>query len=240
MNKHKQISTIISIIIIGALSACNNFKQEPMAGQYAGEIYSDNEMGGYLVLSFNGDDSCALTSHFYDSDDTFSTQKGKWSQNNQKLTLTFDTCIIKANIVDTNKLEITAFGSKGILEREVPLTKSAFIGKYILSGMDGEGGFEQFLTIADGGQDYLLISFSSTDNKGEILFKHKGKIVNNQIDIPLKELNKQMTSTMIIRIEADNEINVSTSDFDQRYDLQYFCKGGGSLAGVYIKQMREE
>ena len=33
-----------------------------------------------------------------------------------------------------------------------------------------------------------------------------------------------------------NEMNVFTSKFDDRYDLMFFCGGGGSLAGDYRRE----
>ena len=232
----KILGLLLGVLIVAILYSCYNINQQTMIGQYAGEIYSNSEMGGYLILSLNDNNNCALTAHFYDSDDTFSTQRGKWSKSGKEVTLAFDTCTIKATVEDADKLKIVAFGNKGFLERESPTPKTAFIGTYNLSGVGDKVGFKQSMKISDGKEDYLLVSFSSTDSKDETLFVHKGKVVNNQIELSLRELNAEMNSTMVIRFEADNELNVSTSDFEQRYDLQYFCKGGGTLAGLYIKE----
>ena len=60
--------------------------------------------------------------------------------------------------------------------------------------------------------------------------------MNNQIEIGLKALNPALDAVMVIRpLPEGNGLNVFSSKFDQRYDLMYFCSGGGTLAGDYIK-----
>ena len=60
--------------------------------------------------------------------------------------------------------------------------------------------------------------------------------MNDQIEVNLKDLNPALDAVMVIRPLPDgNGLNVFSSKFDQRYDLMYFCGGGGTLAGDYVK-----
>ncbi|MEG1615488.1 MAG: hypothetical protein RR202_02420 [Bacteroidales bacterium] len=124
-----------------------------------------------------------------------------------------------------------------VLQREKPLSIHDFEGKYFLSPISEENnGFTQYVDIRSDNQERPNVWFASSDAKGETIFSARGHIINNQIEIALSEINKNMNSTMVIRFVGDNLLEVSTADFDNRYDLNYFCRGGGSLAGEYIKQ----
>ena len=66
-------------------------------------------------------------------------------------------------------------------------------------------------------------------------FEGKGKLVNNQIDVDLKTINKDLKGTMTILFK-DKTAEVFTSKFEDRLALNYFCGGGASLAGDYDKK----
>ena len=61
--------------------------------------------------------------------------------------------------------------------------------------------------------------------------------MNDQIEVKLKTQHPGLDAVMVIRpLPEGNGLNVFSSKFYQRYDLMYFCGGGGTLAGDYVRQ----
>lgn len=230
--KAKTILLPILALLLGG--ACTEKTSQKLEGQYAGEMSFEKGMGGYLTLSLQEKNRCALTTLFYDSDGTSSTQWGKWETEGNTLTLTFDTCQLVATQLNKEQISLPAYGGKATLEKETPLTVNDFTGKYHLSGA-GDEGWNQYLEISLGKEGKPLVSFASSDVKGGKLMTASGDLVNNQIEIHLNKLKTELEATLVIRFEGAGELDVSASDFEQRYDLQYFCNGGGTLAGLYVK-----
>ena len=66
-------------------------------------------------------------------------------------------------------------------------------------------------------------------------FNANGKIVNDQIEVPLQTANPDLKSTMVIRSTGAEGMNVFTSRAADKNDLGLFCSDGKTLAGDYVK-----
>ena len=68
-------------------------------------------------------------------------------------------------------------------------------------------------------------------------FTGKGKLGNGRIEIDLSTVKPGSEAIMVIEKNADT-MSVSTTDFEKRFDLMYFCGGGASLMGDYYKEKK--
>lgn len=198
-------------------------------------------------VTFNPDSTVAITRMYLDSDGTSETEYGTWTYQDSLFTVetrsndsvpTKETVYFK--ILPESEIALVGedkvVKSPYILLKKQPMVAKSFEGTYTLGGEE-KGSYQQTLTIKDAGNSLLNVNITQTGGKGDgCEFSGQGKIVNNQIEINLKDINPDLNATMVIRpLDDESGVNVFTSRFDDRYDLMNFCGGGGSLAGDYIK-----
>jgi copper homeostasis protein (lipoprotein) len=98
-----------------------------------------------------------------------------------------------------------------------------------------EKGYNEILTLTSENDSIYSVKISFTGAAKGCTFEGKGKLVNNQIDVDLKTINKDLKGTITILFK-ENTAEVFTSKFEDRFALNYFCGGGASLAGDYHKK----
>lgn len=126
--------------------------------------------------------------------------------------------------------------NKGELADKYILTKvelTDISGSY-LKGKKGKGYYDE-LTVTALENDIYAIKISSGNVKKGCVFDGKGALKYNKIIIDLSTIQKDMKSKMIIEF-TENQAVIDADNEKNRYDLMYFCGGGGSLIGDYIKR----
>ena len=113
------------------------------------------------------------------------------------------------------------------LKPVTPLDAASFAGQYALKDDNGDA---QTLAITAEGNDMARVEVKSRDCE----FQGAGRVVNDVIELPFKTGGPDQAAVMIIRpTQNKGELALFTSDYDERYTLNYFCRGGGTLAGEY-------
>lgn len=214
-------------------------------GMYFATLPAASCPGINTYLTLNADSTAYLTQLYLDSDNTSETVAGKWTFADSIFTVTTADGETKCyKLVSTDQIALV--GQEKLVKKENILLKKAqmlpedFVGTYHYSSDPEEkDAFKQTLTITKAGENSVEVTIATTGGaKQEQNIKAIGKVINNQIDVDLKNvLPDKMTSVMtIVPKDGGKEMFVFTSKFDDRYDLMYFCSGGGTLAGSYFKE----
>lgn len=247
--KHFSLVSILSFALL-LLGACGNAFQEKkfqsgFEGMYVGELPCADCPGILTHSTFYPDSTVAITSLYYDSDDTSETEWGTWEVNdnilqaNMPYNMTYyyveesDSTIMMTDSLGKASESLAEFYR---LKKEAPLTRADFAGNYVLGDLDEPESYRQLLSITpvEGSEEVLVKVTSEGAGKG-CEFSAEGLLVNNQIEVDLTQLHEEMTATLTIRFTGKDTLLLFSSRFDQRFALMYFCGGGGSLAGDYVR-----
>ena len=246
----KRLLGISTLSLALLLTACGEEeKTEPFAshftGMYVGELPCADCFGILTHATFFNDHRVAITSLYYDSDETSETEWGSWAIEKNILKASMPDNIVNHYIQLTDEI-IMMTDDKGKpsemlaehyqLKKMVPLKAENFAGQYHQTTSSDPDAYRQTLTITPISSGSVTVSVNATGAGKGCEFTGNGNIINDQIEVDLHKVNSDMNSTMVIRpTDGDNALYLFTSRFDDRYDLMYFCGGGGSLMGDYIK-----
>lgn len=215
-----------------------------VSGMYEGVLPCADCPGIETSLAFNDDATVSKTILYQDRDKTSETEKGNWKLNGPYVEVTFadnqkEFYLIKTDstiaMLNQDKKEVESeLASYYILSKEKPLEPKTLNGNYI-QGEVGKGYYQTLtLTHIANNEFEVAVTFKAATQKG-CEFKGKGNLVNNRIEVNLKDSNPDLKAIMAISFK-DKIATVSTSKFNERYDLMYFCGGGGTLGGDYKRE----
>lgn len=111
-------------------------------------------------------------------------------------------------------------------------SSSKYEGSYI-KGEKGDGYYEELILKNVGGDKYNVKVNYGGSPKG-CQFEANGVLVNDKIIVDLNSVKKDFTSKLWVLL-SENKAEITSDTFDNRFDLQYFCGGGASLMGDFIK-----
>ncbi len=113
---------------------------------------------------------------------------------------------------------------------------SEFVGTYI-SGQKEDGHFWVEVEIADLGNDSCKVVVNSKELKGRecCSFSDIGKVQNDTIFLYLTDWKRPVTA-IITKKDNDITFDVIEKEDGDRYVLNFYCCGGGSLMGDYSKK----
>lgn len=252
--KKRLLYGIASFSLILLLGACGGNKKDTkgfdpnFSGYYTGQLPCADCVGIKTKASFFGDNKVAITSQYIDTDSTSTTEWGTWELDGKLLKALMpnqetyyyqqlsDSVIQMTDSLGESSDQLAEFYK---LKKQVPLNAQNFLGSYAMDFGNEPGAYQQYLLVEpiDGLTDAVQVSFSSEGAGKGCEFTGKGRIINDQIEVSLNDQHDKMKSTMVIRfVDKEKTLFVFTSNFDDRYDLMYFCGGGGSLAGNYVKK----
>lgn len=252
--KKRLLWGIASLSLVLLLGACGGNKKDAKGfqpdfnGYFTGQLPCADCAGISTKASFYPDNKVAITSLYLDTDSTSTTAWGTWEIDGKLLKASMpnqetyyyeqlsDSVIQMTDSLGESSEQLAEFYK---LKKQTPLNAENFVGSYSMDFVKAPGAYQQHLVIEpiSGTENAVKLSFSSEGAGKGCEFVGQGKIVNDQIEVSLNEQHEKMNSTMVIRfVDKGKTLFVFTSDFDERYDLMYFCGGGGSLAGNYIKQ----
>jgi len=215
-----------------------------VSGMYEGVLPCADCPGIETTVAFNEDATVSKTILYQDRDKTSETEKGNWKLNGPYVEVTFadnqkEFYLIKTDstiaVLDQDKKEVQSdLASYYILSKEKPLEPKTLNGNYI-QGEVGKGYYQTLsLTNTANNEFDVAVTFKAATKKG-CEFKGKGVLVNNRIEVNLKDSNPDLKAIMTISFDGKTA-TVSTSKFNERYDLMYFCGGGGTLGGDYNRE----
>lgn len=213
-------------------------------GLYTGQLPCADCPGIDTKITFFSDSTVAITAVYLEGDATAFTEKGTWTISNGLLKTTVDNYnyyykkLSDSEILMTDSLgqESENLGEHYKLKKQEPLTSANFEGTFVMGDTTLENGYLQNLNIKALGDRKVMVSISSEGAGKGCEFDAEGIIINDQIEVALNAKHSAMSSTMTIRFTSENNLTVFSSEFDDRYDLMYFCGGGGSLAGDYLRK----
>lgn len=247
--KNLLICTILFLLVV----ACNN-KQEKnklhenpekiLSGMFTGVLPCADCPGIATYITFGNGHTVAVTSLYQDREKVAGTLQGTWEMKDNLVVVSLPNDSLYYRIQSDSTLMMVnskgeqsgSLADKYILTKQKPLDDSYFAGDYLLEG--DTVGYTQKLTIKALSDKTVNIDINFSGSSKGCTFSGNGKIINDQIEVNLHEVNTEFNSVMIIRPISKDHLFVSTARFDDRYDLNYFCGGGGSLAGEYIKVER--
>lgn len=247
-----------AIALLGAgLTACNRKSKQENEPQtvpaeylclFQGTLPCGDCPGIETKVTFLPDSTAAITRLYLDSDGTSETEYGTWVYQDSTFTVmtnSNDSIPVQESFVFKvlPDEQIALIGNDNIIKAEnvllkkQPLTLKDFKGTYVQGG-EQKGAYAQTLTLSEADNNRVQVNIAQSGGKGKgCTFTGTGRIINNQIEVDLEETNPELSATMVIRPNPEGTgMNVFVSRIDQLYELMYFCGGGGSLAGDYIKK----
>ena len=236
---------MMGLFMVGVLAACSQSTKDdtPPQGMYTGTLPCADCPGIKTAITFNQDGSVVETQLYENTDGASLSQAGTWKMDKGIVTVTFpfDTKYFIVKSADT--IEMTnkegkrseKMADQYMLKKVTPKVASDFSGRYKMAGdqmLDGNG---ETLTILGNAQNGVSVSFTADGVEEGCTFNGQGKIVNDQIEVPLQTVNSALKSTLVIRATGPDSMNVFTSRADDKNDLGLFCANGKTLAGDYVK-----
>ncbi|MDM1074342.1 copper resistance protein NlpE N-terminal domain-containing protein [Empedobacter brevis] len=258
MNKFKFLTLAV---IVAIFVSCGNGKstdsstkeeqtttQTEQNGDFTLGIYSATLpcadcMGIYTHITFKKDQRAARSTIYLDSDGTSLNEYGTWTKNDSIIELTIPNTpkeyfLVKPNStlvrLNTDKKEVSGeLAKQYVFEKIEAYTSAQLNGTYQTNTIDK--GYNQILELKADNDSIYTIKISFTGAAKGCTFEGKGQLVNNQIDVELNTINKDLKGTMTILFK-DKTAEIFTSKFEDRLSLNFFCSGGTSLAGDYHKK----
>ena len=219
---------------------------EQITGLFEGTLPCENCPGIVTRLTLEPDHTAALTRLYLDSDDTSETDYGRWETRDGMLTVITNSHDQLSGsetwhfrpVSDTGLVRLDSHGqpdTKSFLGKATPLTVDHFAGRYH-QGSAEAGAYRQTLILSPLENRRMQVTITQTGGKGKGCdFKGIGNLVNNQLEVDLTRHHPDMQAVMVIRpLREQDGMNIASSRFEERFDLMYFCGGGGTLAGDYI------
>ncbi len=217
----------------------NNF-----TGMYSGTTPCADCPGIYTHITFKNDGKVAKSTMYLDSDDTSLNEYGTWTKNNDIIEVKIENSsneyyAVKPNntlvMLNKDKKEVTGELSKNYIFEKTAVYTTAELNGIYHTEQSGKG-YNQILELKADNDSIYNVKVSFTGAPKGCTFEGKGQLINNQIDLELNKINKDLKGTMTILFKDKTSAEIFTSKFDDRLALNFFCGGGGSLAGEYWKK----
>ena len=236
---------LTGLCLVAALSACHKSEpqQSPPQGMYVGTLPCKDCPAIRTAITFRQDGSAIETQLFSQGDVASLSQGGGWTMDQGIVTVSlplqtqyFRVSSPEAIVMTDSKGKVDAADVQAYtLTKVKPKIASDFAGRYRLSGDASANGYTGVLTIAGTAQDVVTVDISADGIEEGCTFNAQGKVVNDQIEIPLQSVNPGADGTLVIRSDVPDVVSVSASRAGDNEDLALFCSGGKTLAGDYVK-----
>ncbi len=227
------------------MSACannkNNTPQKPIDGIYK-TTYPCADCGGIEAsLTIHKNQTYLYKTLYIDGKGTNHTYKGKYQIKDSILTIEANKTpihfLIGNNIMtllDANlKVNKDVFASYYQLKKQKPFHYEGNYATYFTS--DDE--YKQTLAISKQQANHYKVQFSasSVKNRANCRFTGVGEIKRDTLWVNIAN-EKDKKVWMYIAPSHDNlGVEVFTAKFNERFKMMFYCGGGSSLAGKYIK-----
>ena len=212
-------------------------------GMYTATLPCADCMEIETYITFQKDNKAVKSTSYLDSDGTSENEYGTWTKNDDIIEVSIPNSpkeyyLVKPNKtlvrLDADKKEVSGELAKQYIFKEVKAYTPAQLNGTYHSNVNGKG-YNQIQELKSENGTIYSVKISFTGAVKGCTFEGKGKLVNNQIDVDLKTINKDLKGTMTILFK-DKTAEVFTSKFEDRLALNYFCGGGAGLAGDYDKK----
>lgn len=206
------------------------------AAMYAGELPCADCAGIETRLNLDKNGTAVLSSHYLTDEPNLFIERGTWSMRNNLLAVALgdDTRYFQPlsngaiMMVGPDGKASDTLAEAYTLKPVTPRDADSLAGAYALKDSDGEAG--QTLTITAAGDGAVKVAVQGRDCE----FQGTGQVVNDVVELPFKTGGPDQAAVMIIQPgKAQGTLDLFTSDYDERYALNYFCQDAGTLAGTY-------
>lgn len=244
----------ISLLAIVAISfaACKQEKKQASTdtptektavsyeGIYKGTLPCADCEGIEVALTLGKDQKATYLTNYLGKADGRFTERGTYEIKDGILILKTDQETLQF-AVSENKISLLGQDGKPAEGKLAPY----YDLKKMKLGFDYEGtyalfyeetkGYQQFLTITSEGENYKVhFTASKVKDRENCSFTQIGQVQNDTLFVNLGDPHKGVVMT-INPTHDQLGVEVFTKNFDDRLALMYYCGGGGSLAGDYLK-----
>ncbi len=251
MRKNTTLTALAAVALLLA-AACAGQKKpgagvdaRKHTGMYVGVLPAADGPGILTHLTLLPDSTVALTSLYYDSDNTSPTVRGNWTLEDSTFKVVIgplETYYYKVSSDSTLLLvseagEIPAGGVENYtLSRAYqPVTAAGLSGTFEADA-DGRSGTCRMVLSPGMSDDQMHVLFVVNENGQEYKLETEGTVVNEQVEVDLSGVNPLLSSTMVIRLTPDEGImNVMASRAESNGDLARLVPANRSLSGNYRK-----
>ncbi|WP_444666892.1 copper resistance protein NlpE [Flavobacterium columnare] len=198
----------------GVLDSTETASETDFTGMYSGTTPCADCPGIYTNITFKKNGNVAKSTLYLDSDDTSLTEYGVWSKENNIIEVTIpnspkeyyaikpDHLLVRLN---ADKKEVSGeLSKKYIFEKTESYTSKMLNGTYQTS-IDGKG-YNQILELKADNDSIYNVKITFTGATKGCTFEGKGQLVNNQIDLDLNKIKKNLKATMTIQFKDDTKI----------------------------------
>jgi len=264
MQQTGRFAVSLSLLMLMCFAACTDVKDtqeesfgtedigkiEPIlpafevAGTYKGILPCASCPGIQSTIIFTKDHRVEKTDLYKDKDENSFSITGTWEMETPyKIKVNFSDQIAFYALHSDVEIELLRLKDKadslpgGLnykLQKEPEIKQpSKLTGSYI-QHMDG--GYIQLLDIEEQEPNQFKITISNQpESPTGCSFSGYGKFTHNRIEVNLSGIESSLKGVLSIDVNGDSA-RVFTTTEAQRYDLMFFCSGGTSLAGFYLKQ----
>ncbi len=115
--------------------------------------------------------------------------------------------------------------------------KISYEGNYEMFISNDSNGYKQYLTIQKEKDNYYLVTFSASKvrDREACRFSDKGFVKNDTLWVNISNEKNKKVLMYIVPTDDNLGLDVFTKKYDERFYMMRYCNGGGSLAGIYIK-----
>ncbi len=214
------------------------------SGEYKGTYPCADCPGIETTLVLNTDKTFEYTTVYLEEKDGRFTTTGTYTVKDNVLTIQTDKDGLTHFLIGPDTLSLMGKGRTPATGKMAPLydLKKRREGRFIYEGVyetfsEIPDGYMQRLTITEQTATEYIVDFtaSKVKNRPGCSFSGKGTLKNDTLFVNIGIDGE--TVIMTIRPTHDGlGVDVFTKEFEERFQMMVFCRGGASLAGEYIKK----
>ncbi|PIE62084.1 MAG: hypothetical protein CSA25_06920 [Desulfobacter postgatei] len=234
--------TYLSLCLLFVFSACqfnNTAVTVDYAGVYKGTLPCADCGGIESKLTLNKDQRFIYERTYIGKDGRF-TDTGRYTVNEKILTIQENNTPVHFFIGERDLLFLNndLKPAQGVLAPYYTLKKQ---GKFTYPGRyetfsEGEGAYKQILFISPKGKEYQVeFSASKVGGVENCHFSGTAWLENGTLWANISTDETQEILMYIVPTHDNLGVDVFTPDFEDRFHLMRYCRGGASLSGEYIK-----
>ncbi len=214
------------------------------SGEYTGTYPCADCPGIETTLVLNTDRTFVYTTVYLEEKDGRFTQRGSYTVNDNVLTLKTEKDGLIHFLIGPDTLSLMGKGYTPATGNMAPLytLKKRRVGRFPFEGVyetfsEIQDGYMQRFTIKKQTANEYTVDFTASKvrNRAGCSFSGKGILKKDTLFVNIGIDGE--TVMMTIRPTHDGlGVDVFTKEFEQRFQMMLFCRGGSSLAGEYIKK----
>ncbi len=238
------ITLTLSLLFLASCTQKEKQKTENLdfAGVYKGSVPCADCTRIETALTLNKDKTFVYSTVYKDKVDGAFTHKGTYEIKDSIVTIQLDNAPFHF-LVGDNKMTLLGKSltpNSGKLAPYYELkkqTKFAYAGKYATLSKSAEE-YKQMLEITADQKNTYLVNFSASKvkDRANCNFSGVGTLKNDTLWVNIANEKDKEILMYIVPSHDNLGVDVFTKNFEERFQMMFYCKGGSSLAGRYLKK----